>query len=983
MTVEELEIIVSAKIEQVKPQIQKVVREIKSAVKDTDGLGTELLGKIDTAKVANDIQKVKKQVKDMFDPNDVSGMKINGKSIIQGFSSAYGTLKGSTNNLNNVLESYRNKLKEVEKTAETTKQKVSSVGHVKYNATQIQNFVDNYKKGAKEAEKVEENVKKSTSNGNKLSNAIQQVKKHLAGVGNGTRAISNGLNRARSMASHVTSHLKVGLGQILKIAGSLIGIRAMYSGLRSVASSWLSSQNAQAQQLQTNIDYMKNALGSSLQPVIETIVNLIYQALKGVQSLIYALTGVNIFANASAKAYASMANNAKNTQKAMQGVADIDEIHNIQQDNSANGSGSGEGIAPNFDLSGVQTDNWMQKLIGNIKDGKWYEIGASIGKKINESLEKIPWEDIKEKAGKIGKNLGDFINGGVQNTNWELVGGTIAEGVNTAFKFLKNFLETTDFKSLGEAVSRTINGFFDKVEWDTVGQTLSEGVEGALEFLIGAIEKFDSKKVYDAIWEMITNIDWLDILSKFGELIQKGLTMSPIFNIPRIFLTLVEKVINLIVKELNNIKIKVPDWVPVFGGQEWGFELNEVDLVNPYNNIVNKIVGITDKGSESIKESIGDVKDGYDKNLGSIAEATGRFSEKSQKFTGNVQNSWKTTRKVLQTETNSIGTNTVTSITNLKKNPIWSQTVEKIKATFNQSENSRKWGNNTIAGYSSGVNEQKNPFANKIAEIRSAMQKALFQKDNAQYWGRNTIVGYKSGINEQKNPISNKVKEIKNIMLNALSKKESAKSWGSNTIIGYKIGVNNQKKPIADKIAEVRNVMQSYLSKKQTATTWGSDMMQGFINGVESKKKSISEKVSEVAKTISAYMHFSRPDKGPLRDYETWMPDMIQGLSKGLLQSAPILDNAVSQVSSNLANNLRATDLEIDVNSNINKNISSNFVGPQIENAVYSAIQRAESLFRLTINNELKLNTKTIAKEIIDDLNDEARRRGYKPILAR
>ena len=53
----------------------------------------------------------------------------------------------------------------------------------------------------------------------------------------------------------------------------------------------------------------------------------------------------------------------------------------------------------------------------------------------------------------------------------------------------------------------------------------------------------------------------------------------------------------------------------------------------------------------------------------------------------------------------------------------------------------------------------------------------------------------------------------------------------------------------------------------------------------------------------------------------------------------------------------------------------------QLENAVYSAIQKAENLFRLTINNELKLNTKTIAKEIIDDLNDEARRRGYKPIL--
>ncbi|MBR1653500.1 MAG: hypothetical protein IJ690_00885, partial [Clostridia bacterium] len=544
MTVEELEIIVSAKIEQVKPQIQKVVQEIKNAVKETDGIGGQLLGKVNTSQITNDIQKVKKQVKEMFDPNDVSGMKINGKNIIQGFSSAYGTLKGSTNNLNNVLESYRNKLKEVEKTAETTKQKVSSVGHVKYDTAPIQKFVDNYKKGAKEAEKVKEQVKKSTSNGNKLSNTIQQVKKHLSGAGNGSKLISSGLNKAKSMASNVTAHLKVGLGQILKIAGSLIGLRAIYSGLRSVASSWLSSQNVQAQQLNTNIEYMKYALGSSLQPVIETIVSLIYQALKGVQSLIYALTGVNIFANASAKAYASMASGAKSAQKATQGLADIDEIHNIQQDNGSSSGGSGSGSTPNFDLSGIETADWAQKLIDNIKNGNWYEIGATIGNKINDSLEKIPWNNIKDTAGQIGKNLGQFINGGVANTNWELVGKTAAEGVNTAFRFLKNFLETTDFKSLGEAAGRTINGFFDNVEWDTVGQTLSLGIEGALDFMLGAIDKFDPKKVEDAFNTMFSNVNWGNISDRLFELLGSAIIyLNPNLLIAKLGLKIIDVII--------------------------------------------------------------------------------------------------------------------------------------------------------------------------------------------------------------------------------------------------------------------------------------------------------------------------------------------------------------------------------------------------------------------------------------------------------
>ena len=94
ITVEELEIIVSAKIEQVKPQIQKVVKEIKEAVKNTDGIGSEVLGKFDTAKIAKEMGKVKKQVKGMFDISDTKGMKINGKNLINGINQSFKTLKG-------------------------------------------------------------------------------------------------------------------------------------------------------------------------------------------------------------------------------------------------------------------------------------------------------------------------------------------------------------------------------------------------------------------------------------------------------------------------------------------------------------------------------------------------------------------------------------------------------------------------------------------------------------------------------------------------------------------------------------------------------------------------------------------------------------------------------------------------------------------------------------------------------------------------
>ena len=37
-----------------------------------------------------------------------------------------------------------------------------------------------------------------------------------------------------------------------------------------------------------------------------------------------------------------------------------------------------------------------------------------------------------------------------------------------------------------------------------------------------------------------------------------------------------------------------------------------------------------------------------------------------------------------------------------------------------------------------------------------------------------------------------------------------------------------------------------------------------------------------VADTIRSFLHFSVPDEGPLTDFESWMPDFMSGLAKGI-----------------------------------------------------------------------------------------------------
>lgn len=66
------------------------------------------------------------------------------------------------------------------------------------------------------------------------------------------------------------------------------------------------------------------------------------------------------------------------------------------------------------------------------------------------------------------------------------------------------------------------------------------------------------------------------------------------------------------------------------------------------------------------------------------------------------------------------------------------------------------------------------------------------------------------------------------------------------------------------------------------ALQWGKDLIGGFIDGIIGNVGNLINSVKNVAATIASYLHFSRPDAGPLRDYETWMPDMLSGMAQSI-----------------------------------------------------------------------------------------------------
>lgn len=69
------------------------------------------------------------------------------------------------------------------------------------------------------------------------------------------------------------------------------------------------------------------------------------------------------------------------------------------------------------------------------------------------------------------------------------------------------------------------------------------------------------------------------------------------------------------------------------------------------------------------------------------------------------------------------------------------------------------------------------------------------------------------------------------------------------------------------------------------ALQWGSDFIDGLKQGIQQKIEEVVSTVKGLADKIKGFLHFSRPDTGPLRDYEQWMPDMMAGMAEGIERS--------------------------------------------------------------------------------------------------
>ena len=523
------------------------------------------------------------------------------------------------------LERHKQAIFEIEKEYEKTSQQVEHLQSIMSKQSQgisltPQEFTDlqGSEKVIANNEKIGETLDKMYAKEVKLNNAVdrttlayKQTKDNVTAYKAKIESVNiqkqqaqvdklkNGFNKMNTSVSSSIKHIG-------RLALGIFSVASAYR-LMSAASSTLGQYD---EQYATNLEYIRYLIAQAIAPALKYVVNLASTLLSYLNYILNAWFGITLFSKNSAKNFMKAKNStggiSKNTGKIKKDLqtTPFDEM-NILTDTSDSGISGGAGggaIAPSIDPSMLQGEvpDWLKWIADNKDlmlsimagitagllawklglDGiKALGIGLLIAgiiytiESLLEYLQDPGWENF----GKIIQGIGLAIIGlgALIGSVPLVVAGAIVLIVGTIVKYweqIKSFLQ------------QGIDWLSSKSDWihEMFGDKIGDLYDFIVDILQNTLDSFDGlftgiKQIFDGIIKIIKGVftgDWKQAWEGLKQVVAG--VFNSLWSIAKWPLNMIISGLNTLIRGANRIKFNVPDWVPVIGGKQLGFNIPQI-----------------------------------------------------------------------------------------------------------------------------------------------------------------------------------------------------------------------------------------------------------------------------------------------------------------------------------------------------------------------------------------------------------------------
>ena len=90
-------------------------------------------------------------------------------------------------------------------------------------------------------------------------------------------------------------------------------------------------------------------------------------------------------------------------------------------------------------------------------------------------------------------------------------------------------------------------------------------------------------------------------------------------------------------------------------------------------------------------------------------------------------------------------------------------------------------------------------------------------------------------------------------------------------------------------------IAEGFFGTLDNVAQWGKDLIDNFVGGIKQKWEDLKGGVKNVAQGIKDFLGFSEPKEGPLSDFHTYAPDMMQLFAKGIRDNEHLITDQLER----------------------------------------------------------------------------------------